>query len=271
MAQTDAKDGAAPNQYSLSAVVVIWILATLPMGVLSWIVFPAVSPDFNKDPLGAGVTRLSLLTLGLVWLFVLSSIIVFREEGDLRFSTLRRRIWLNAPRDPQTGTVNKRLWLWIIPLLIASTVWELALTSHLDNWWTQLFPVFAEPAGYSMAAIFDSKLILGRLTGAWWFLGLILVQSIFNTILGEEFLFRGVLLPKLEGVFGGWSWVASGVLHGLYHVHQPWSIPGNIVSCTLFYAWPSWRFKSIWMGIIVHSAQSVYFGFLILGVVLGLA
>jgi hypothetical protein len=38
-----------------------------------------------------------------------------------------------------------------------------------------------------------------------------------------------------------------------------------------FYALPTWRFRSPWMGVIVHSAQSVYFAFLILGLVLGLA
>jgi membrane protease YdiL (CAAX protease family) len=100
---------------------------------------------------------------------------------------------------------------------------------------------------------------------------LYVVNAIFNTILGEEFLFRGVLLPKMEGVFGRWSWVANGVLHGLYHVHQPWGILGNVISCALLYAFPSWRFRSTWMAIIVHSAQSLFFSFLILGIVLGLA
>jgi hypothetical protein len=46
------------------------------MGILSWIVFPSVSPDYVTDPVGAGVTRIGLLTLGLIWLFVLSMIIV---------------------------------------------------------------------------------------------------------------------------------------------------------------------------------------------------
>jgi hypothetical protein len=64
------------GQYSLWQILVIWILAAIPMGLLSWVVFPAVSPDFNSDPLGAGITRLVLLTIGLVWLFVLSMIIV---------------------------------------------------------------------------------------------------------------------------------------------------------------------------------------------------
>jgi uncharacterized protein len=55
-----------------------------------------------------------------------------------------------------------------------------------------------------MGAIFESPRVIACLTGAWWFLALFLVQAVFNTIIGEEFLFRGVLVPKLEGVFGPW-------------------------------------------------------------------
>jgi hypothetical protein len=79
------------------------------------------------------------------------------------------------------------------------------------------------------------------------------------------------LLAKMEGVFGRWSWVANGVLHGCYHVHQPWGIVGSVISCVCLYAFPTWRFRSTWMGVIVHSAQSVFFALLILGIVLGLA
>ena len=259
------------EQYSLARILGIWALATIPMGILSWIVFPALSPDFSSDALGAGVTRIVLIMFGLIWLFVLSMIIVRQEEGDLRWATVKRRLRLNTPRDPKTGETRRRLWLWVIPFLIAITVWELALTSYVDGLWVSVFPFFAEPPGYSMAAVFESQEILDRLVGAWWFLALFVVQAIFNTILGEEFLFQGVLLPKMEGVFGRWSWVASGVFHGLYHVHQPWGIVGAVISCVFLYAFPTWCFRSTWMGIIVHSAQSVFLAFLILGVVLGLA
>jgi CAAX protease family protein len=259
------------KQYSLARILGIWALATIPMGILSWIVFPALSPDFRSDPLGAGVTRIVLLTIGLIWLFVLSMILVRQEEGDLRWATVKRRLWLNPPRDPKTGEPRPRLWLWVIPFLIATVVWELALTSYVDGPWVSIFPFFAEPPSYSFGSIFGSQEILDRLVGAWWFFGLVVIFAVFNTILGEEFLFRGVLLPKMEGVFGRWSWVANGVLFGFYHVHQPWSIPGAVISGIFTYVFPTWRFRSTWMGIIVHSAESVYFAFLILGVVLGLA
>jgi CAAX protease family protein len=268
---TEAAAAAQGEQYSLAKILGIWLLAAVPMGVLGWIVFPIVSPDSEADPLGAGVTRIVLFTIGLIWLFVLSMIIVRQEEGDLRWSTVKSRLRLNTPRDPKSGETRRRLWLWVIPFVIAIVIWDLAITSNVSRLWVSIFPFFAEPPGYSMGAVLESRAILDRLVGAWWFFGLFIVDAVFNTILGEEFLFRGVLLPKMEGVFGKWSWVANGVLFGFYHFHQPWVMLDAALSGVLLMAFPSWRFKSTWMGIIVHSVESVYFGFLILGVVLGKA
>ena len=240
------------------------------MGVLGWIIFPLLAPDFESDPLGSGVTRVVLLTLGLIWLFVLSMIIVRREEGDLRWATVKRRLRLNAPREPATGQPRARLWLWVVPFLVAVAVVELVLNTPIENAWVSVFPFLAEPEGYSFGAFFESQEILQRLEGAWWFFALFVISAVFNTILGEEFLFRGVLLPRMEGVFGRWSWVANGVLFGLYHVHQPWGIPNSVIT-GLLYTYPAYRYRSTWMAIILHSAQSVYLAFLVLGVVLGLA
>ena len=258
------------EQYSLAKILGIWALAAAPMGILNWIVFPLLAPDFDSDPFRFGITLLVLLTLGLVWLFVLSMIIVRREEGDLRWATVKRRLRLNAPRDPGTGQPRARLWVWVVPFLVAVAVIELVLNTPLENAWVSVFPFLAEPQGYSFDAILGSQEILARLEGAWWFFALFVVQAAFNTILGEEFLFRGVLLPKMEGVFGRGSWVANSILFGLYHVHKPWGIP-NSVFTGLLYTFPAYRYRSTWMSIIIHSAQSVFFAFLVLGVVLGLA
>jgi membrane protease YdiL (CAAX protease family) len=259
------------EQYSLAKILAIWALAVAPMGILGWIVFYLVAPDFESDPLGSGVTRIVLLTLGLVWLFVLSMIIVRREEGDLRWATLKRRLRLNAPREPSTGVPRAMLWLWVIPFLVGVVVIELVLASALENAWVWVFPFVAEPqGGYSFDAMLGSQEVLQRLVGAWWFFALFVILSVFNTILGEELLFRGVLLPRMEGAFGRWSWVANNVLFALYHVHVPWVIP-NAFLTGLLYTYPAYRYRSTWMSIILHSAQSVYIGFLVLGIVLGLA
>jgi membrane protease YdiL (CAAX protease family) len=240
------------------------------MGVLGWIVFPLVAPGTESDPLGSGVARVVLFTLGLVWLFVLSLLIVRREEGDLRWATVKRRLRLTAPRDPTTGDPRARLWLWVVPFLVAVAAVELVLSPRMEQVWVSVLPFLAEPPGYGFGALFRSREVLQRLEGAWWFFALFVVNAAFNTILGEEFLFRGVLLPRMSGVFGRWSWVANGVLFGLYHVHQPWGIPNSVLT-GLVYAFPAYRYRSTWLSIILHSAESVYFAFLVLGVVLGLA
>ena len=200
------------GQYSLAKILVIWALAAVPMGVLSWVVFPPLAPDAGSDPLGFGVTRLVLLTLGLIWLFVLSMIIVRREEGDLRWRTVKHRLRLNVPREPATGQPRQRLWLWVLPFLVTVAVVELVLSSPLENVWVSVFPFVAEPAGYSLDAVFESQEILARLEGAWWFFALFVIQAVFNTILGRSFFSGACSCPGWKACSDagvGWPMVCS--------------------------------------------------------------
>ena len=175
---------------------------------------------------------------------------------------------MNVPRDPQTGQSRAKLWLWLLPALLVAVLVQLAPLAPL---WEFLFPFLGEPDSYSLAKLMASDERKAALEGAWQVLGLFIVLGIFNTVLGEELLFRGILLPRMQGVFGRQDWLANGVLFGLYHLHQPWTIFGSVIGGTLGYALPSRHFRSAWMGIIVHSAETVFFFFLALGLVLGLA
>ena len=137
--------------------------------------------------------------------------------------------------------------------------------------WEAVFPFLGEPDRYSFQAIMDSDARKDALEGAWQLLALFIVLGIFNTVLGEELLFRGILLPRMRGVFGKRDWVANGLLFGAYHLHQPWSIIGSALEGIFCLAFPSRRFRSAWFGIILHSGQTVFFVFIALGLVLGLA
>ena len=178
---------------------------------------------------------------------------------------------LNKPRDPKIGESRGRLWLWLIPIIILLALSEVVIAPVLNRFWVGVFPFLAEPSGFAFDSVLGAPEVRAQLVGAWWFLALFLLLGVFNTFLGEEFLFRGVLLPKMAGVFGQWDWVANGWLMAAYHWHQPWGIPGNIVAAVFFFALPARRFRSIWMAIVPHSIQIVIFGFLILGLVFGLA
>jgi membrane protease YdiL (CAAX protease family) len=58
------------------------------------------------------------------------------------------------------------------------------------------------------------------------------------------------------------------VLFGLYHLHVPWVIPAAMFDAFAL-AYPTRRYRSAWMGIAVHSAQSVVFAAIGLALVLG--
>ncbi|HEY3474107.1 MAG TPA: CPBP family intramembrane glutamic endopeptidase [Anaerolineales bacterium] len=255
------------DQYTLGQVLGIWLAAGAPMWLLGWVAYPALSAGLSA--IDAGLLRMKLLTVGLIWQFVLAMIILYREEGNVRLSTISRRFWLNHPVSARTGETKKALWWWIIPLIVLYAFLEIGLRSSLIDVWLKLFPFFADPGGSNFEAVFAPE-IRAQWIGNWGFLGLFLTSAVFNTFLGEEFMFRGVLLPKMEGVFGKWDWVANGILFCLYHLHQPWGIlatmPGD-----LMFAYSGKRFRSNWFPIILHSGQTVFLLFLILGLVLGLA
>jgi uncharacterized protein len=255
------------NQYSLWQILTIWLAGSALMWIMGWVIYPALSR--NLSVVEAGLLRMKLLTVGLIWQFVLSMIILYLEEGNLRLATIRRRFWLNAPISPKSGQKDNRLWWLLIPLLLLVILLEFAAAPFLNGLWTRLFPFLAEPPGYSGATLFAPELRT-RWVGAWELLALQVVLSVFNTFLGEEFLFRGLLLPKMNGLFGKGDWIVNGILFGLYHLHQPWGLPGNILSGLLL-AFTGKRYRSNWFPIILHSGQSVFFIFLILGLVLGLA
>ena len=255
------------DQYTLWQIIGIWLAGGAPLWIFAWLVYPALSGGLPA--VDSGLLWMKLNLIGLVWQFLLSMLILYREEGNIRIATICRRFWLNNPVSPRTGKKDNRLWWLLIPLMLLVAASELGLAPFLDDIWTKLFPFLAEPQGRSLDALFTPEM-QSRWIGAWNFFALFVISSLFNNFLSEEFLFRGVLLPKMNGVFGRWDWVANGIVFGLYHLHMPWGIPGNIVFGWLM-AFTAKRYRSNWFPIILHNGQAFYFGFLILGLVLGVA
>ena len=262
-------DALAIPQYHAGQIFAVWAAAALPMAALGWIVAPALTEAATVTGHAGGFERLAVLTVGLVWQFVLVAGLLYREAGTLRWSAWRARLWLGGPRDRVGGLVQRRLWWWVVPLIVVTATFELVLGPILDRAWVSLVPTVAEPSGFSLNGLLATAEARARLVGAWDLWALFVVSAIFNTVVGEELLFRGWLLPRMAGVCGRWDWLVNGVLFGLYHLHQPWGLPGNIVGGAVCYAWPSRRFRCAWFGIVAHSGQSVFFAILLLALVLG--
>ena len=246
---------AAVRQYSLAQILAVWAAAAIPMAALAWIVAPLVA-DRLEGPLALPRALLVLLTVGLIWQFVLVVVLVHRERGSLRWAVLKDALWLHSPRSPTTGRVGGRLWLVLVPALLIFTA-------------EGFIPYPFSPAtGHDFAAFVGSDAGAAFMSGNWVWFGIIVALSVFNTVLGEELLFRGLLLPRMRGAFGRFDWVANGFLFALYHLHMPWVIPATLVGDTFALSYPSRRYRSALIGIIVHSSQSVLVLVLLLTLVL---
>ena len=130
----------------------------------------------------------------------------------------------------------------------------------------ELIPTVAAPENRDFATLVESDAGKAFLDGAWAWYGLLLALFLFTSVLGEELLFRGFLMPRMNGAFGRGDWVANGLLFTAYHLHVPWGMPATLLD-TFLLAYPTKRYRSAWIGIAVHSAQSVFLGILILTLV----
>ena len=245
-AQLDAP--ASSKQYSLTKILAVWASVTVPMGLLAWVVAPAIIPHTSLHP---GFVHWMLMVVGMMWQFVVSLAVLRHELGGLHWPALKRRIWLNIPRDPRSGKPRKVLFLGALPAVAAVGIGAY-LGSWLDTAWTDWLPFLHEPSYTNAQSLADPKF-----QGQWWILGLALTSMLFNYVLGEELLFRGVLLPRMAGVFGRWDWVANSVLFGLYHVHKIWAWP-SMITTAFGLSWAARRYRSFWMGVIVHGVEGFF-------------
>lgn len=239
-------------QYGRRTIGAVWAAAALPMAGLAWVVAPAFA-----DGGGASLARALIvtLTIGLIWQFVLVAGLVRHEQGTLRWSTVRQALWLRPPQDPRSGRLGGRVWLVVVPLVVALAVRE-------------MLPGLPAVAGRDLGAFLETPAGKELFAGSWGWFAVAVVMFVFNTVLGEELLFRGLLLPRMHGAFGDRDWVANGLLFAGYHLHVPWAIPGILLD-TFNLSWPSKRYRSAWLGIAVHSAQSVVLTLLLLSLVVG--
>ncbi len=238
------------RQLTRRGVLAVWAAATVPMGLLAWVLPPLVAHG------SGGLVRAMILGLtgGLVWQFVLVLLLVRREQGILRWAVLREALWLRAPRGPRTGRRGGWTWLVLVPLLAVF-------------WAEEFVPELPHDPRFEFRAFLESTDGHALLAGGWGWFAVLVVMCLFNTVLGEELLFRGYLLPRMAGAFGRWDWLANGVLFAGYHVHAWWGIPRSLLDA-LALSWPAKHYRSALLPIVVHSSQSVVVVALVLAVVL---
>lgn len=102
--------------------------------------------------------------------------------------------------------------------------------------------------------------------GNWWLVIFSLILLAFN-IVGEEFWWRGVILPRQEVVHGKNTWLVHGTMWALFHAFKYWSWLG-LLPVTLALSFVAQRRKNTWPGIITHFIINAFSLIPIVGAIL---
>ena len=165
-------------------------------------------------------------------LLIMASLLLHRERRSGGQGSLGTRLWLR----PMNGVD----WLWAVGGLAAIGV----LTGSIA---TALSVLQGEANLHPSFMAFDP---LGP--GRYWILGTWLPFFVLN-IIGEEFVWRGVLLPRQQIAFGGLAWLINGMQWLLFHVAFPWQVLLTLMPITLILPYVVQQRRNTWIGVIIHT------------------
>ncbi len=248
--QLDSRDLPEEAQYSWAKILGIWAASALPMGIAFWWLMPHVIAPRMETP---GIGWLLLATGGLLWQALLAFLLLRREATSFTWAEVSRLAWLHKPRSPRSGRESWAFLWWGV--LVAALYAGLGATGALQPLNDRLVDTFPGLAAPDYGLI--ESLVVPEIVGQWWLMGVVLVLVLCNYLIGEELIFRGILLPRMRGAFGRWDVLANGILFATYHLHLIWEVPAMLVTDWL-YAYLTKRYRSYWVGAIFHGIDALW-------------
>lgn len=89
-------------------------------------------------------------------------------------------------------------------------------------------------------------------SGRYWLLAVWLPYWVLN-IMGEEILWRGVMLPRQEVALGKNAWIFHGFGWGLFHIAFGWQLLITLIPLLFVQSFVVQRTQNSWTGVIMHA------------------
>jgi membrane protease YdiL (CAAX protease family) len=225
--------------------------AILYFGVPGLVVFGFVYlaiPALEATGLSGFAAYLWALLIPLVLLFI-AALVALRAEGwPVNRASLRERF--------RYRSMTRRDWLWtgagvlLFPAiygLMTQITWPLFAGGLLPL--PGYIPTILDPRAAQGAEALTTA-VGGPLVGRWDLAALYFVVLFFN-IFGEEFWWRGYILPRQELAHGASAWVVHGVLWAAFHFFKFWDIIA-LLPVALGIAFISQRLQNNTPAVILH-------------------
>lgn len=190
--------------------------------------------------------------VGTMFLVFAASLVAYKIDGHpFTMEAFKSRYRL--------GKLGKWDWVWTLAMLLFSVAFLSAL-SFTANWLKQVpffspHPVFPPDMTDMANNLTPGVLFEMPLRGEWWLVGIYFLGWFFN-IAGEEFWYRGWMLPRQEVAFGKYAWLVNGLMFNFQHTFQPWNLLAMLPG-SLFVSYAVQRQGKTWMSILWHGIVNV--------------
>jgi membrane protease YdiL (CAAX protease family) len=171
--------------------------------------------------------------LGIFTPLIILGVVILKKEGfKINNSTITSRLRFRK--------LTRSDLLWTLSGFIAIAV--------LSGFVMKIISFFIGQFDHSPSFMTFEPLTKGR----YWLLLVWFPYWVLN-ILGEEFIWRGVMLPRQELVFGKATWIIHGFGWGLFHVAFGWKLMITLIPIIFIQSFVVQKTKNTWTGVLLHA------------------
>jgi len=171
--------------------------------------------------------------LGMFLPLLIIAFLMLKSEGALRIPGL----WSRRLRFTKLRLVD---WFWGLGAIAAIGILGLLAMKLLEM---ISGPIDSQPPFMQFEPLSP---------GRYWILLLWFPYWILN-IMGEEILWRGVIFPRQEIVFGGYTWIFHGFCWSLFHLPFGWQLFLTMLPILFIQSLAVQKTKNTWVGVLVHA------------------
>jgi len=206
-----------------------------------------IIPKLLLHGLSFYVSYVIVFYIPFVFMFFLSLFLLYLENKEITMKIILNRFRLQKP------TKKELIATAILFVIGTAAFFGLSFTSNILAKISIFSPPDFFPAEINPLKIRDPNLfMLHPMKGNWWMPLIYFIGWFFN-IFGEEFLWRGYLLPRMELKWGKKAWIIQGILWGLWHIFWKWNILIMLILAPIITFFVQ-KYKNTWIGIIFHGA-----------------
>ncbi|HOI86764.1 MAG TPA: CPBP family intramembrane metalloprotease [Lentimicrobium sp.] len=214
----------------LAGSLMIYIPASLLMFVLTKYLIPFLSRETGQE------TVLFWFIVGGLGIFlplIITALLILKSEGyKINRNTLIKRLRFRR--------IKKQDLVWCFAGVIVVGIFSMLIIKGLE---LTIGEFDHSPAFMSFEPLSKGRYWLLLVWAPYWVLN----------ILGEELLWRGVMLPRQEIAFGKFAWVIHGFGWGLFHIAFGWQLLLTLMPLIFIQSFIVQRTKNSWIGVIMHG------------------